>query len=515
MIYFILAHNFPESVGKLVRKLQDKDTYFVIHVDKNYDIEPFSVAVSDIENCYFTPDRFATSWGSFSLVEATLHAFKYIKDDLRKQGRIVLLSGACYPIKSSGYIRDYLESHPDTIFIEYEAVPRKTWSMGGVYRFPLYHEIKNQMDLYGGSQWFSIPNRALEIIFEFLELNPDFLEYFRHVKIPDESFFQTLFLNCEDSYAIKNLKNQNLHHIKWEWPFMHPSTMTSKDLGDLKRSESLFARKFNPLDSNSLLKELDLMLPAETEKRNDKIAILFLTDKPYDTIKARYEKLKSESGEDVYLIMTNRDNLTEGEKIMLYEHQYYRQMGYTPFNEEKMVPGSTYFSLLHFWRSHLAYQYYWLIEDDVLYEGDWNNFFSEFSHNHADFISSYFTHFHHAPDWYWWNDINIKNPVGNEYKIRTFYPVCRLSFPALVYLDERLKSGDYGHGEVLVPTLLSLKGFTFYDIANHPAPLIVPCSNRAVGVSNNGSFRYRPFISKKEIKGNFLFHPVKENPISE
>jgi hypothetical protein len=180
-----------------------------------------------------------------------------------------------------------------------------------------------------------------------------------------------------------------------------------------------------------------------------------------------------------------------------------------------MVPGSTYFSLLHFWRSHLVYQYYWLIEDDVLYEGDWNNFFSEFSHNHADFISSYFTHFHHAPHWYWWNDINIKNSVGNECKIRTFYPVCRLSFPALVYLDERLKSGDYGHGEVLVPRLLSLTGFTFYDIANHPAPLIVPCSNRAVGVSNNGSFRYRPFISKKEIKGNFLFHPVKENPISD
>jgi hypothetical protein len=267
MIYFILAHNFPESVGKLVRKLQDKDTYFVIHVDKNYDIEPFSVAVSDIENCYFTPDRFATSWGSFSLVEATLHAFKYIKDDLRKQGRIILLSGACYPIKCSGYIRDYLENHPDTIFIEYEAVPRKTWSMGGVYRFPLYHEIKNQMDLYGGSQWFSIPNRALEIIFEFLELNPDFLEYFRHVKIPDESFFQTLFLNCEDSYVMKNLNNQNLHHIKWEWPFMHPSTMTSKDLGDLKRSESLFARKFSQPDSNNLLKELDLMLSAETEIR--------------------------------------------------------------------------------------------------------------------------------------------------------------------------------------------------------------------------------------------------------
>lgn len=260
MIYLILAHDSPESLYNLVKKLQDQEVYFVIHIDKNSDIFPFKMSLSEIQNCYFIYDRLATKWGSFNLVEATLQGFKYIKNNLNHKGRVVLLSGTCYPIKNSIHINDYLKSHPESIFIEYEAIPKRVWHTGGTNRFPFYDDIKTKIALYGGSQWFSIPYKALDIIFEFLDLNPDFTEYFRYVRIPDESFFQTLFLNCGEEYISENIINQNLHYIKWSPPFMHPNTMIRTDLTELKNSEKLFARKFDPSDSYELLQELESIM---------------------------------------------------------------------------------------------------------------------------------------------------------------------------------------------------------------------------------------------------------------
>lgn len=81
MIYVILAHNSPELLHRLLEKLQHKENYFVIHIDKNYDNTLFINATKNIKNCYFTPKRYASPWGSFGLVEATLHAFDFIRKD--------------------------------------------------------------------------------------------------------------------------------------------------------------------------------------------------------------------------------------------------------------------------------------------------------------------------------------------------------------------------------------------------------------------------------------------------
>lgn len=257
MIYVILAHNCPKSLQRLILKLSEKRNYFVIHIDKNIDINPFLKVTKEIERCHFTNKRYATNWGSFALVEATLHAFDYIRTTLRKRQRIVLLSGADYPIKSKIFIHEYLQSHKDTIFINYEKIPLKRWYNGGIFRFPAYYEIKKEINFYGGSQWFSIPPKALTILFNFLDYNPSFLEYFRHVTIPDESFFQTLFLNCDHPYILNNLRNHNLHHIKWDYPYLHPRIFTIKYFNQLKKSKSLFSRKFDPKQSKEILSKLD------------------------------------------------------------------------------------------------------------------------------------------------------------------------------------------------------------------------------------------------------------------
>lgn len=512
MIYIILAHQDPEHLRKLVGKLQDnvRDNYFIIHIDLNHDIVNFEKLLGDVKHCYFTPKRYSSNWGSFGLVEATLHALEYIQKTLRKRQRIVLLSGTDYPIKNNLYIRRYLGSKKDVIFIEYQAIPRKIWHQGGIARFPLYDEFKQQINFFGGSQWFSIPPKAVTIIFNFLKANADFMEYFKYVSIPDESFFQTLFLNCDHPYINENLRNQNLHYIKWDKPYIHPRILTISDYQRIKKSKNLFARKFDSIYSLDLQKSLDDKHPHTADQaKSKKTAILFLTDSGEPAAKKMYNKLKQEViTADVYKIVTEKSAFEPAIDTVFYEHNYHKQLGYTPLNEHKIIPGCTYFAILYFKTLYQEYDYYWLIEDDVWFNGNWNEFFGKFKSNNADLISSYFTTYSEFPNWYWWEALTTQEVIPNEYKMRTFYPICRFSSKALQHLDEKLRMGNYGHGEVLVPTLLYLNGMSFYDLA-YDQKLMIPSTDKAVGDHNNGSFRYRPVINRAEIIGEYLFHPVK------
>lgn len=517
MIYLILAHNSPEILSLLLKKLSKKGVYFVIHIDKNHNINPFLEASLGIPNCHFLAERFASHWGSFALVEATLQALQYIRKTLKKRKRVVLLSGSDYPIKDNTYIKRFLDSHPNTIFIEYEAVPRKVWHMGGINRFPFYNNVKEDIKFFGGSQWFSIPYRVISIIFKFLERSPDFLSYFRLVKIADESFFQTLLLNCDHSFVKQNLRNQHLHHLKWDKPYNHPRTMTIKDLTQLMKSKSLFARKFDIVTSQELLEKLELNNRTLTSVNSQ--AILYLTDN-IDRYKGRFQKLKEETKDgNIYCITTDRKNRKLGSNHIFYEHNYSNHMGFKPFDNNKIIPGSTFFALLYFFRINDQYDYYWLIEDDVWYNGNWSNFFDRFKNINADFISCYNTNYTDAKHWYWWDTINDTS-IANEYKIRTFYPVARFSNSALSFLNKELKSGISGHGEVLLPTLLSMNGFSLNDLSmmenssHNPATLILPCSQRAISANNDGTYRYRPLINRDEIKEEYLYHPVKHDIIS-
>lgn len=516
MIYIILAHNSPEMLNILINKLMDKKNHFIIHIDEKHNIEPFIKAVSGKQNCHFTPKRYASHWGSFALIEATLHAFEFIKKKFKNNQRIVLLSGETLPIKSNKFINHYFSSHQDTIFIDYHPIPRKIWYTGGIHRFPSYETISESIKFYGGSQWFSIPRKALNIIFKFLKESPDFLNYFKYVKIPDESFFQTLFMNCEHPYIDKNMKNQNLHYIKWDKPYLHPRILTLRDIRQINKSRCLFARKFNIIQSTEILSLLNGEKRNSTIESKNKIAVIYLTD-DIKRYKGRYSKLKNQVKEvDVFSIVTNKINYKNAKDSLLYEHKYWKEMGYKPFNEKSIIPGSTYFALLYFFKQqNPKYDYYWLIEDDVVFNASWEIFFKRFKNNKADYISCYNTPFNDAKHWFWWDTLSTEESITTEYKMRTFYPISRLSSKALHFLDHILQTKISGHGEVLLPTLFNLNGFSIFDLAyNEPTinqPLIIPCTEKAIGDKNNGTYRYRPNITKAEIQGEYLFHPVKFN----
>lgn len=110
IVYLFLAYNDWDLLSRTVRRLDDGNNGFLIHVQKSVDIEKFK---KNIPNEYFISekDRIETIWGDYSCVEAELLLFrKAIEKYGEKDNQFVLMSGSCYPIKSNKYIYDYFSS---------------------------------------------------------------------------------------------------------------------------------------------------------------------------------------------------------------------------------------------------------------------------------------------------------------------------------------------------------------------------------------------------------------------
>ena len=253
-------------------------------------------------------------------------------------------------------------------------------------------------------------------------------------------------------------------------------------------------------------------------------AILLLTNKTHKGIFQSY-KLLNEVGDnhEAYVLLHNKPedqnkSYIEDTKVFAFEDDILKNLGYTPIGDN-LLPGSNHFPLLKFYRENPDFDFYWCIEDDVFYNGNWSEFFSFFQKNKSsDFISSHITDFEQDPNWYWWNTlIHPDKIILNRNKIRSFNPIYRLSNKALNFLDKQLKDSWQGHHEVLIPTLLKQGGFNIQDFGGVGKYVPNNCKNKFYfkgdvdkpSQFNIDSMRYRPIIEKEEIKEKLLYHPVK------
>ncbi|WP_293309566.1 beta-1,6-N-acetylglucosaminyltransferase [Pedobacter sp. UBA5917] len=534
--YIILAHKNPRQLQRLVNVLSSAEVNFVIHVDKRADITDFMRVFTDLdfEKTFFLEQRCESAWGSFELVQAVLNALGFIRSALPSTDRIVLLSGQDYPIKSNLHINKYLAANPDGIFMEYDPVPYKNWKGGGQDRFPLYAEISEQIKFYGGSQWMSFPLQVAEIILDFLAVNPDFIRYFKLVRIPDESFFQTLLLNCGNGFVNKNLINHNLHLIKWEYPYAHPKYLGEEYLDMMKKSKFLFARKMEASRPSKVLDRIDcelldikkkpLVLPGYTKIDVNREVVLFLTDKSDGETLARYNRIKETLPKRFTLIYLRHEKqhksvaVQDGAEHFLFDDGIMNNLSLQGIFKS-LLPGSNHFPLFQFYRNNQAYRHYWVIEDDVYYNGDIGQFFDNFKDVEADFISSHLRDYCDEPKWHWW--YSLQNNQGKiipvSRRLRSFNPIYRISHRAVCFLDKAFSEGWSGHHEVAIPTLLKEHGFSVEDFGGNGSYVREGATGKfyqesmaaAGGELDTGSMRYRPLISQSEINGSLLYHPLK------
>lgn len=258
IVYLILVHKNANQVNRMISRLKGATTYFILHIDAKCDVQDYLKATENNDaNISFVKNRVSCVWGTFSIVEATINGLKFALSTIKDADRVVLLSGQDYPIKSSGYIDAYFRENPDVIFMNYFTLPYKNWSMGGLFRFPNYDKINEIIKIHGGSQWWSTPMYVVKKMLIILKTYPVFTEYFSKVIIPDESFFQTLIFNSDEPF-VENVIDDNLKFTFWDLPDINRSVLNINDFKTLKKSKSLFARKFDENIDPEILDKIDV-----------------------------------------------------------------------------------------------------------------------------------------------------------------------------------------------------------------------------------------------------------------
>ena len=247
-----------------------------------------------------------------------------------------------------------------------------------------------------------------------------------------------------------------------------------------------------------------------------KQAVLYLTNKSNEWTLSDFHALEQslQGMADVYFAYHQQGDvlpvsLQNIENLFVFTSDVLNELGYTPIEKGKLVPGSNHFPLLKFFKENQCYDYYWLVEDDVRFSGDWKDFFDSFASSTSDFLSSVIETKAENPTWYWWTSLKTGNEVIAEEKLlKSFNPIYRLSSQALVCIDAHLRIGWMGHYEVLLPTLLYNKGFLLEDFGGE-GTFVRPENNAKF--YDDTSMRIAPVLP--DDRKNYLFHPVKEEKV--
>lgn len=190
-----------------------------------------------------------------------------------------------------------------------------------------------------------------------------------------------------------------------------------------------------------------------------------------------------------------------------------------PLLRGAIVPGSSHFPLYYFYeKTENQYDYYWLIESDVRFSGNWFDFFSYFENKRKDLVCAHLAVSKTNPKWYWWE---LKQPNGEIVPkrkcIRSFLPVMRLSNRAIGMLIDRQREGWSGHAEVLVPSLVKFSRMKLLDVGGtgkftkrtEVNRFYTGANLHRKGILDEGTFRYRPPHDSWGERPNTLYHPVK------
>lgn len=288
LAYLIQAHKNFKQIQNLIYALLDDTTDIYIHIDNKSEIlySELKREFKNMNNIYILSDV-SVIWSGFSQVEATLKLMEAVKKTNKVYDYISLISGQDFPIKSNEFIKRYLAENYGKEFIEFEDIGERSWRLK-CYNF--FRENKNNrnlymrlldnlirhpqklivkrnnfinMNLYFGSQWFTITYDCMLYILNYLEKNPLFKKEFNFSACPDEHFFQIIILN---SKFRDKVVNDNLRYIDWSRGENSPEVLTTNDFLSLKGSKKLIARKFDLEIDKSIFDKISAELTSHTTR---------------------------------------------------------------------------------------------------------------------------------------------------------------------------------------------------------------------------------------------------------
>lgn len=181
----------------------------------------------------------------------------------------------------------------------------------------------------------------------------------------------------------------------------------------------------------------------------------------------------------------------------------------------ELVPGNLGLLYLHFARRHPGLDRFWIVEYDVCYTGDWAELLERFDRSPADVLGTTLRSHAERPGWHWWPSFEPSPEVPREAWLSGFFPIVRVSRPALEALDAAYRGGWSGHVEAVLPTAARRAGLEIEDLGGD-GPFVKE-GNRDRFYTNTverehlypGTFVYRPVRRFPGLRRGMLWHPVK------
>jgi hypothetical protein len=249
-------------------------------------------------------------------------------------------------------------------------------------------------------------------------------------------------------------------------------------------------------------------------------------------LEAEFEKflhIKYPGSPDVWLIL---DSKTPGAEYLarrferchvIVESELFRCFPY-PWLDGKTLFDNIHFFILHFYLCHPEYDYYWIIEFDVRYTGEWGSLLNSFGAFDHDLITSHIRRITEEPDMFWWTSFqHPSKTIERANYVRSFNVIYRISNRALSFIHHAQQDGWKGHQEVLIPTLLDTSGYTLLDFGGNGEFALPHLRNRfyTSGSTRDGvenpfcTMRWRPSRRRAGIHRNKIYHPVKPKSMLE
>lgn len=265
--YLILAHNNFNHLTRMIDALNDSDSTFYIHIDKNAK----ETYTPPYKNAAVIPTHININWGGYNMIEATVALMEYGMANSPDADYYILISGVDYPIRPKSFLINLLEKGKEYIDIAPVPVPFKPLERYEYFYFdynrrslkhynPLFLievllkklKIKRKapFQVYAGTQWFALTRNCVEYILKTIREDKRYVRFFKHTLVPDEAFFQTIIGNSPFLQQTKS----SLTYTDWEVP-NPPATIEERHIEFLKTHIEFndeygqrfpyFARKFN------------------------------------------------------------------------------------------------------------------------------------------------------------------------------------------------------------------------------------------------------------------------------
>lgn len=246
-----------------------------------------------------------------------------------------------------------------------------------------------------------------------------------------------------------------------------------------------------------------------------KETVLFLTHKVNKWVKDAFTHLKKTAGDRRVIMLYNGKNHNGliNPNVTFSDDEIW-SLNY-PKIGNKLVPGHVHFPVFKYFKEHKPSNYYWVVEYDVRFTGQWSYLFDYFKNSGSALLSSLLRRYREHPEWRWWPLNHPEKSIEKGKRIASFSPIYRISREAAIFLDEKYRSGWKGHFEVSCPTLLYNNGFEIQDFGGE-GEFVKKSPNKFYTNKNyfnhlftTGTFRYRPNRNKAGYQKNKLYHPVK------